>query len=66
MSLSPTAPLTAQTLNIEISDLIATIELNRPEKRNAISPMMAGELADVLAMLMAWRFSGRLVCTLVY
>ena len=53
MSLSTTAPLSAQTLNIEISDLVATIELDRPEKRNAISPTMAGELADSLAMLEA-------------
>ncbi len=53
MSLSTTDPLSAQTLNIEISDFVATVELNRPEKRNAISPTMAGELADKLATLEA-------------
>ena len=55
MSLSTTAPLSAQTLNIEVSNFVATIELDRPEKRNAISPTMAGELADNLAMLEANR-----------
>jgi methylglutaconyl-CoA hydratase len=40
--------MTYTTLNFEISDQIALITLNRPEKRNAISPEM---IADLLAAL---------------
>jgi len=53
MSPSTTDAPSAQTLNIEISDFVATIEMNRPEKRNAISPTMAVELGDNLATLEA-------------
>ncbi len=36
------------TLNVEISGHIATITLNRPEKRNAISPEMMSDLTHAL------------------
>jgi 2-(1,2-epoxy-1,2-dihydrophenyl)acetyl-CoA isomerase len=51
MPVTKTTPLSAETLNIEISDFVARVELNRPEKRNALSPTMAGELADILTAL---------------
>ena len=39
------------TLHLERSGQIARIELRRPEKRNAMNPRMASELADVLDQL---------------
>lgn len=42
-----------ETLGVEIRDLIARIELRRPEKRNAMSPTMAAELSDLLEILEA-------------
>lgn len=43
------------TLLIDCSDAIARITLNRPERRNAINPTMANELADALTLLEADR-----------
>ena len=37
-----------QTIETSLLDHIATITLNRPERRNAISGRMAGELLHVL------------------
>lgn len=41
--------MTHQTITVEISDQIATITLNRPERMNACSLDMAGEINDALA-----------------
>src|ERR1700739_1968662 len=40
---SPT-PMAYQTVQLEFAGDVATITLNRPEKRNAISPEMIAEL----------------------
>lgn len=49
-TLNPSVPT---TLLVEIADSVARIELNRPERRNALSPTMAIELADTLQSLEA-------------
>jgi len=41
--------MTYETISIDVSDKIATITLNRPERMNACSLNMAGEINDVLA-----------------
>lgn len=41
------------TLHLEFSGDVATITLNRPEKRNAISPEMIAELLEALAQVEA-------------
>ena len=41
--------MTHQTITVEISEQIATITLNRPERMNACSLDMAGEINDALA-----------------
>ena len=40
-----------ERLLIERTERVATIILNRPEKRNALSPLLLIELVDVLAHL---------------
>ncbi len=40
-----------ETLLVEIADKVATITLNRPAKRNAMSPTVHREMTDVLARL---------------
>lgn len=39
------------TIEVSVHDRIATIELNRPDRRNAISPRMASEITLVLERL---------------
>jgi 2-(1,2-epoxy-1,2-dihydrophenyl)acetyl-CoA isomerase len=41
--------MTYETITIDVSDKIATITLNRPERMNACSLEMAGEINDALA-----------------
>jgi len=41
--------MTYETISVEVSDKIATITLNRPERMNACSLDMAGEINDALA-----------------
>ncbi|MEY4237754.1 MAG: hypothetical protein RL339_355 [Pseudomonadota bacterium] len=41
--------MTYQTITVEVSDKIATITLNRPERMNACSLDMAGEINDALS-----------------
>ncbi len=43
--------MTYETITVDISDNIATITLNRPERMNACSLEMAGEINDALAEL---------------
>jgi 2-(1,2-epoxy-1,2-dihydrophenyl)acetyl-CoA isomerase len=38
-------------LLVEVADGIGRVTLNRPDRKNAFSPRMAGELADALAVL---------------
>ena len=38
-----------ETITLDVADHIATITLNRPERMNACSLDMAGEINDVLA-----------------
>jgi 2-(1,2-epoxy-1,2-dihydrophenyl)acetyl-CoA isomerase len=40
-----------ETITVEVSDQIATITLNRPERMNACSLEMAGEINDAVSML---------------
>jgi enoyl-CoA hydratase len=40
--------LSYEQLLYEVSDLVATVTLNRPEQRNALSPRLLGELNDAL------------------
>ena len=37
-----------QTVQVEVDDGIAWVELNRPEKRNAMNPTLNAEMVDVL------------------
>ncbi|PWU23788.1 MAG: p-hydroxycinnamoyl CoA hydratase/lyase [Candidatus Rokuibacteriota bacterium] len=39
------------TVNVELADGIAWVELNRPEKRNAMNPTLNAEMVDVLQQL---------------
>jgi 2-(1,2-epoxy-1,2-dihydrophenyl)acetyl-CoA isomerase len=41
--------MTTETITVDVSDKIATITLNRPERMNACSLDMAGEVNDALA-----------------
>ena len=45
--------MTYQTITVDVADKIATITLNRPERMNACSLEMAGEINDALASGMA-------------
>ncbi len=40
--------MTYETITLEISDQIATITLNRPERLNAMGPQMADEISDAI------------------
>ena len=51
------------TVKVEIDDGIAWVELNRPEKRNAMSPTLNAEMVDVLLALDADDDCGVLVLT---
>ena len=51
------------TVQVEIDGGIAWVELNRPEKRNAMSPMLNGEMVEVLEALDADDSCGVLVLT---
>jgi trans-feruloyl-CoA hydratase/vanillin synthase len=42
---------TWETVRVELDDGIAWVELNRPEKRNAMNPTLNREMADVLLTL---------------
>ena len=42
-----------KTLDFLLDDGVATLTLNRPESKNAISPEMADELGDLLAKIRA-------------
>jgi len=52
-----------QTVRVTIDDGIAWVELNRPEKRNAMSPTLNAEMIDVLEALDADDDCGVLVLT---
>ena len=41
--------MTYQTITVDVTDKIATITLNRPERMNACSLDMAGEINDALS-----------------
>ena len=51
------------TVRVEVADGIAWVELNRPEKRNAMSPTLNAEMVDVLETLDADDTCGVLVLT---
>jgi feruloyl-CoA hydratase/lyase len=51
------------TVLVEISDRIAWVTMNRPEKRNAINPAMSFEMLDVFEALEADERCGVLVLT---
>jgi len=40
-----------QTVRVNVTERIAWVELNRPEKRNAMSPQLNGEMIEVLEVL---------------
>src|SRR5579862_1418108 len=40
-----------ETVRVELDDGIAWVELNRPEKRNAMNPRLNAEMVDVLLRL---------------
>ena len=50
-----------QTVNVEVVDGIGWVELNRPDKRNAMNPQLNSEMIDVLHTLEADRECGVLV-----
>ncbi|HZQ65363.1 MAG TPA: p-hydroxycinnamoyl CoA hydratase/lyase [Gaiellaceae bacterium] len=52
-----------QTVRVELDDGIAWVELNRPEKRNAMSPTLNAEMIEVLQALDAEEGCGVLVLT---
>jgi trans-feruloyl-CoA hydratase/vanillin synthase len=52
-----------QTVRVELEDGIAWVELNRPEKRNAMNPTLNAEMIDVLETLDATDECGVLVLT---
>jgi trans-feruloyl-CoA hydratase/vanillin synthase len=52
-----------ETVHVEVSDGIAWVELNRPEKRNAMNPTLNSEMVDVLLTLDADDACGVLVLT---
>ena len=43
--------MTYETITVDVSDKIATITLNRPERMNACSLEMAGEINDAVSLL---------------
>ena len=43
--------MTYQTITVDVADTIATITLNRPERMNACSLDMAGEINDALSVM---------------
>ena len=47
--------MTYETITVDIADNIATITLNRPERMNACSLDMAGEINDALSSLQGAR-----------
>ena len=51
------------TVRVEVEDGIAWVELNRPEKRNAMSPTLNAEMVEVLLELDADEDCGVLVLT---
>jgi feruloyl-CoA hydratase/lyase len=51
------------TVRVEVDEGIAWVELNRPEKRNAMSPTLNAEMVDVLQVLDADDDCGVLVLT---
>src|SRR3954447_17281607 len=51
------------TVRVEVDDGIAWVELNRPEKRNAMNPTLNTEMVDVLLALDADDSAGVLVLT---
>src|SRR5512142_3300113 len=52
-----------QTVRVELADGIAWVELNRPEKRNAMSPRLNAEMIELLQELEADERCGVLVLT---
>ena len=40
-----------ETIKLDVDGAVATITLNRPEKLNALSPQLRGELENALAEL---------------
>jgi trans-feruloyl-CoA hydratase/vanillin synthase len=52
-----------ETVNVELDEGIAWVELNRPQKRNAMSPQLNAEMVDVLLALDAEDACGVLVLT---
>jgi trans-feruloyl-CoA hydratase/vanillin synthase len=52
-----------QTVRVQLEDGIAWVELNRPEKRNAMNPTLNAEMVDVLQQLDADDAAGVLVLT---
>jgi len=53
----------ANTVTVDIADAVATVTLNRPAKRNAMSPSLHLEMADVLEKLRYEKTSRVLVIT---
>jgi trans-feruloyl-CoA hydratase/vanillin synthase len=51
------------TVQVELHDGVAWVELNRPEKRNAMSPTLNAEMVEVLQALDADDTCGVLVLT---
>jgi 2-(1,2-epoxy-1,2-dihydrophenyl)acetyl-CoA isomerase len=43
--------MTYETITVDVTDNIATITLNRPERMNACSLAMAGEINDAVSTL---------------
>ena len=41
-----------ETIKLDVDGAVATITLNRPEKLNALSPQLRGELENALAALL--------------
>src|ERR1700730_6703422 len=61
---NPSKPITGgKTVVVEIENRIACVTLNRPEKRNAISPELMAEMLQVLDFLEADEHAGVLVLT---
>ena len=52
-----------KTVNVDVVDGIGWVELNRPDKRNAMSPTLNAEMIDVLHTLEADRSCGVVVLT---
>jgi feruloyl-CoA hydratase/lyase len=52
-----------ETVNVVLADRVAWVELNRPDKRNAMSPALNRDMVDVLQTLDADDDCGVLVLT---